>query len=678
MKPNPAVMLFALLLNGGALVAQQPAILSGRVVDAVSREPIASAQVSVGDEHRLTTEDGRFRTGPVQPGNLVLEVRAIGYAAQLRSLSLLPGQRVNVVFELSALVPEMESITVLASRELRIRGEELTARGGDLPTALNGWQGIVVSRTGHGNEAIAQIRGSAADEVLVLVDGFALNDPFTGRADLSRIPLADVEAVALLRGAQGARAGNRAVGGVLEISSRHFTRPEITVGLGTANSRKARVATGGETAALAVSFEALPDEFGIDLPGGGAGDRTNAGGEIWSLNGRATLGLEWTVRGSLSDRGLPGTSVNPTPAARGNDRSLLVGARAGNRSWLSSSLQWLDTRAGDSAPPPGFLAYDNHTWGWGGSMELGTRRPMSIGVWTGEYSLRVDGRHDRFDGDAVRDHASFSQAGAAVSASIAQTAGEATWTVAPAARVDWFTGRTRPIPSGRIDGSWKRGSTGLTASIGNGVTVPALADLLFRDGVGVAINPDLRPERVIWEAQGGVTQSFSSAGIQGSLRLGGFYGEIEDMILWTPNFRNIWSPGNFGVRRVGGETDLEVRARNLLLSTSAVFSSVTYDIPDGSQVPYRPRFSASVHANWTPGLWRISAGWNHLGTRYSRNRGMNPLPPFDLFHLGVERTLAFVSLAAEIRDITNARPVYIAGFPTPGRTFHLSLTLVFP
>jgi hypothetical protein len=57
---------------------------------------------------------------------------------------------------------------------------------------------------------------------------------------------------------------------------------------------------------------------------------------------------------------------------------------------------------------------------------------------------------------------------------------------------------------------------------------------------------------------------------------------------------------------------------------------------------------------------------------------MNPLPPFNLFHLGVGRRMGRFVLDGEIRDVTDARPVYIAGFPTPGRTFHLSLTMELP
>ena len=194
----------------------------------------SSAQVSIGDDHHITKEDGRFRTGPIQPGTLMLEVRAIGYLAHSRSLVIQPGQHINLVIELAPVTHRVDSITVVARRDPSISGDDLAHRGGDLATALNGWQGIVVSRTGHGNEAIPQIRGSAADEVLVLVDGFALNDPFTGRADLSRIPVQDIETTsAATRGSEreGGKPGHgwrhsdqHPPGTSARISGRHWQR----------------------------------------------------------------------------------------------------------------------------------------------------------------------------------------------------------------------------------------------------------------------------------------------------------------------------------------------------------------------------------------------------------------------------------------------------------------------
>jgi len=669
-----------LLLSPLALAGQEPATVSGRVVDQRTGEGIAGAEVWLNDERRSALSDGRFRFGSVEPGRHWLEVRAVGYAARQQAVLLLQGQTENVTIALAPLPVLLDSLAVFASADQAIDGAALAGRGNDLATALDGWEGIVVTRTGSGNEAVLQIRGSSADQVLVLVDGFALNDPFTGRADLNRVAVRDVEQVTVLRGAQTARAGSRAIAGVIEIATRRLHAPEMSLGIGSENARRARVAGGTGFASVALSVERLPEDYFVDQPSGGEVQRANADGELWTLNAKASPGGDLTVRGTMSDRGLPGTIVNPTLFARAHDRSLLVGWTTGQHNYLTASLQWLDTRAADHAPPPGFVAYDAHTRGWGGTLGLGLRRPVEVGGWEGEYALTADGRHDRFDGDGVRDQSSFNRAGTSVSATLIRTSGRSVWTLSPAFRLDWYTGRNAPLWSGRFDLRFSRGRSSIDLGFGSSVTAPVLADLLFRDGVGVAINPNLRPERVRWEGELGFGHDLRLMGAATSLRVRGYYGQIDDMILWTPNFHFIWSPGNFAVLRRGGEVGLETRpAGSLVISGSAALNVVTYDIPGGAQVRYRPRVTYSVHGSWMPGLWRLNLGWNHVGTRYPNAVGTNPLEPIDLLNAGIERRVGQVlSVRGEVRDLTDSRPVYIAGFPSPGRSYHLSLTLEFP
>src|SRR5262249_46955989 len=155
-----------------------------------------------------------------------------------------------------------------------------------------------------------------------------------------------------------------------------------------------------------------------------------------------------------------------------------------------------------------------------------------------------------------------------------------------------WTGSTTPRVSARVDGGWSRGPTSITVGFGSAVTPPVLADLFFREGVGVRLNPDLRPERVRWELEGGVRRQLPGAATVG-IRV--FAGRVADMIVWAPDFRFIWSPRNFDVVRRGGEITGEWGvARALRLSGSATYAAVTYDIPDGAQVLYRPRITAEA------------------------------------------------------------------------------------
>ena len=66
----------------------------------------------------------------------------------------------------------------------------------------------------------------------MLVDGFPVNDPLTGRADLSRIASREVEGVTLLPGAQTVRAGNRAIAGVSWSRPAATSRPKASAWAG--------------------------------------------------------------------------------------------------------------------------------------------------------------------------------------------------------------------------------------------------------------------------------------------------------------------------------------------------------------------------------------------------------------------------------------------------------------
>ena len=91
----------------------------------------------------------------------------------------------------------------------------------DLDEALGMINGIVVQDAGDtGQTATAQIYGSKAREVRVLVDGITINPTTSGGiADLSQIPLEMVEKIEIIKGASSSVWGS-ALGGVINIITR--------------------------------------------------------------------------------------------------------------------------------------------------------------------------------------------------------------------------------------------------------------------------------------------------------------------------------------------------------------------------------------------------------------------------------------------------------------------------
>jgi vitamin B12 transporter len=678
--PTGAAVALALLACPTAGSAQAPARVLGRVVDATTQSPVASVDVILGELGTVTGADGSFLFGSVPPGRMRLEVRRIGYVPWSEVLEMVPGldRRMTV-----ALVPapvHLESITVIAGTDaIAISGERLVQRGSDLGRALDGWEGVVVRRTGSGGPAAPQLRGGGPDEVLVLVDGFAINDPFSGRADLSRISSRDVQQVKLLPGAQSVRAGSRAIAGVIVVDTRRPLRPEGSASMGSYGSRGLRVGGSAGSLGLTATTERDADGFPYTVPevrGGGEAARRNAGGMLYTGAARLDGPIEVSVRGSQSDRGLPGTTTNPTPTAHAEDRALLFGARREGPVKGAVTLQWLETRSRDPAPPTG-APYDAYTHGLGAGMELGYRASARVGRWAGEIATGTELRGDRFGGDAVRSGSSFTRAALRLDASLHRGAGTI-WTLAPAVRVDLWTGRATPHVSARLDAAWQRGVTSFTGAIGSAVTPPVLADLLFREGVGVRLNPDLRPERVRWEAEVGARRELRGNGGSVSARL--FLGRVDDMIVWAPDFRFIWSPRNFDVRRRGGELSLGFRPhRQLRIDGTATYSAVTYDGPTGAQVQYRPRVTYAAALAWSSGDWSADLRWHRIGRRFPNGAGTNPRPAFSLTDIGFERRLgSALAVRGEIRDLADTRAEFIAGYPTPGRTLTATLNFQMP
>jgi outer membrane cobalamin receptor len=234
----------------------------------------------------------------------------------------------------------------------------------------------------------------------------------------------------------------------------------------------------------------------------------------------------------------------------------------------------------------------------------------------------------------------------------------------------------------RLDLGWQHRGTSLTIGIGDGVTPPVMADLFFREGNGVRVNPDLLPERVAWQVDLGARQETRVFGARTALSLRGYAGRIEDMILWglSPAYGFVWTPRNLDVNLRGGEAGLRIGpVHGLSLGGSASLSHVTTDAPDKPQVLYRPEGTAAADVLWQPGPWSFDARWHFVGIRYPNSAGINPLPSFSIFDAGAERSFGrMLRLRADVSDLADTRAEFISGFPSPGRSVSVTLTVEMP
>jgi uncharacterized membrane protein len=85
------------------LAAVARATVMGRV-QTQTGQPLAAAQVTVGDAKEQTDAQGQFSVAGLAPGQYTVTVAAIGYQKQMRTVTLDPGETDHLVIVMPRLM----------------------------------------------------------------------------------------------------------------------------------------------------------------------------------------------------------------------------------------------------------------------------------------------------------------------------------------------------------------------------------------------------------------------------------------------------------------------------------------------------------------------------------------------------------------------------------------------
>ena len=205
-------------------------------------------------------------------------------AARAAALALVVGfSPYGVAGELSESADDPSAFTtVIDARDYDDRFATVQEVLGQVP-------GVRVRRFGGlGSASTASIRGSKAEQVLILLDGVRLNSAQRGAVDLSTIPLRQVEKIEVLRGGGSARFGSDAEGGVISITTRKpesaQTSADASLSAGSDSTLGGDIALsgGGESAQVLATYSRLRSDneyrFELEPPPRSAGGRPGAGG----------------------------------------------------------------------------------------------------------------------------------------------------------------------------------------------------------------------------------------------------------------------------------------------------------------------------------------------------------------------------------------------------------------
>jgi outer membrane cobalamin receptor len=220
-----------------------------------------------------------------------------------------------------------------------------------------------------------------------------------------------------------------------------------------------------------------------------------------------------------------------------------------------------------------------------------------------------------------------------------------------------------------------RGSLTLRLAHRTAFSPPGLGDQFFRSGIGIEANPELRAERAD-ELELGVRWQRTAISVEAAA----FTGGIDDLIVWAPDYRFVWSPQNENVARRGAELSGRARRAHWQASASFTHARITYDrIAGDVQVAYRPRNTGRFSLEHQADRFDLRLESSYIGQRTTAPTALNTLPGFWTTGAAIaaraqpHNIATTISLRAD--RLLNEKGTLIFGFPDPGRQFVLELRL---
>ncbi len=511
---------------------------------------------------------------------------------------------------------------------------------------------------GPGSLITPSIRGSTAEQVLVLLDGVPLNGALAGQVDLSTIPVDDVERIEVLRGPFSAIYGSGALGGVISIITRRRARPAVTVGGGSLGAMTVSVAAGGE-ARLSLRYDAADgDRPNSDLRSGYLSLRLGGGaaGRTWDLS----------LIGTAAARGAPGSTFFPSLNARQDDgRVAAVLTLAREQGAASDRLRMSVHLDGLAFREPAFGINDRHDGTtWSGEWQRTIRRSETHVVAVG-----LDAHLQSLHSTAVGDHSAatgalYLQDDRALSPRLLLSSG---------LRIDAHSvyGVQVNPRAGLV--YFIRPDVRLRLAAGRTFRGPAFADLYFPFDGFVRGNPALRPEYA-WSVDGGLEARV--AGLM--VRASAFWSDIHDLIIYVPDASFVFSPQNIGTASIRGAS-LEIEGAlsprwSLRGSTTWMLST---DVATGLDLPNRPRQAAALALSTAlPHGGSITATAVLVGARFADAANTVTLPAYLAVGLIARVPVAAgITASATIQNLFDARYEPVQGYPAPGRTIFVEIVL---
>lgn len=565
-------------------------------------------------------------------------------------------------------------VTVLEAESMR------EAAAQNVADLLARRSGVFIRRYGGGGLASMSLRGGAASQTLVLLDGNRIASPQLGQLDLSLLPTVLFQSVEVMHGAGSALYGTDAMGGVVNLRTIRPGKRLLTIkgGAGAYGQRAGSALASGQLGSVSGVVAIEANAARADWPYLNKSlfppqeiRRTGADRRRLSLYSAFALeAWQMTAWYNYAERGLPTIGSILPREERQWDRHLRVHA-GGTLGRLrlsglaqSGSLRYVNPQLGLDDTGRTFIA----------SLDADIRLRLGdiFDLVTGLSQGYARARHPRLQSNASEQYA-------AAFASATIRAGNLH--LYPALRADAYHRPGEPLLlqfNPRLGLNLRllsRPALHLKSSAGRFFRNPTFNDRFWQPGG----RGDLRPEQG-WSTDLGLRLEHRG----GRLEASAFLSRVTDQIQWLPSEGGYWAPVNLGrVVSRGLEASYEWRLEMAHLS-GGFFYTLTdardwSDQTAPSYVRLLPRHQGKSHLTLRLGLARLSASARYVGRRFITTDGSSSLVPFTLFDGSLElnqrvgRVVLTVSATAE--NVLNLRYEIMPSYPMPPRLVRMELSI---
>ncbi|GBD92985.1 vitamin B12 transporter BtuB precursor [bacterium BMS3Abin05] len=702
--------------------------IAGQVLNAASGEPLIGADVLVaGTNYGASTDTrGAYFIENVPVGIYTIRVQMMGFSeAEKQGVQVIEDGTARVDFKLRPKVIQFGSLIVWGDRmgktfwenpasvQVISHKEIERSAGQNLGELLKNQPGLYVYDTGGnaGSKTIS-VRGSHANQVLILVDGVKLNSAQNNLVDLSSIPLGEIDYIEILKNGGSTLYGSDAIGGVINIVTRKNRQSrqklELQAGSGSFGLRQA---SGGfllkwGSVQTRVNFQR---RFSLgNFPYRSLFGRRQIRGNnrfrdlnlFFQVTHASILGGKWYFSGQWyrAKRGVPGALRQLTPEAALTDRRGLF--QSGWTVLLNrwESLEWtayFQKFVQDFYSPTPWVfvpissQYQNEAYG----VDIKSRTYFSE-----KQTLILGGsfRVDQMTGtDRIRPLFSIGR----VKRNTTGVFGLFQWELplpdnplfqniflAPGVRGDWPSDfEATSSPSFGISLNHKGPvRISLKGTWAKTFRAPTFNSLFWVEDVFARGNPNLRPER-------GVNRE---AGVEMSGRLWGdwtgsvhfFNNAVKDLIYWRRGYDGKYMPVNVKAANLSGREEsvsfksagdyLELNwSRMYLLAINHSGERNT----EGRILPFRPKHTENFSARVQGGNLFVKITYRRVSKRFTREANTKFIKGYKI--IGVSTGINFLfgklrlQLQGNVHNVMNTTYEILERYPMPGRSYQLQISV---